>query len=705
MVATAALAGCSGESTQRGQVGVGLIGLEDVVVASEPVVTPGLFWRQEAGILSAATLGSVCLFLPDPATEPLTVILAGAPGRGSLPVRLRLDEASVGDDPVILGSTPTAVVIPEDLLPAGRHLLWLEVDPAWDGEGAALRLSDLSWSFGAAEPRPARWRPGLARHLEFGFLPIDSDWRLSGTLMVGPGVTAQPIRAERPSRLGFRLVNDSSADARFRLRVGEEDHIVTLAPGSHQPFEVPIDPGTHLLELEVEGDPNGLFLWGMPRLKLTAPSPAPAPTVVLVTLDTTRRDAVAPWAAPGRTPHIAEIAAKATAFDHAWAVSPWTLPSHASIFTGLLPSEHGAGVWADRLPEVTVTLAERLRDAGYLGIGLAGGRLASFRFGLGQGFVAYRDPRGGEVAADVLTDACLVALDVAGDEPLFLFVNYFDPHAHYSAPPEFQALTGVAEHRRNLAGVPIWESFAESWQRGTWAAIVDGRAGLPEAGLAYLRALYDAEVEFMDHHLGRLVEELRRRDRWDGAMVVIVADHGEALGERGRFTHSVWLDPPILEVPLLVKWPGQRHPARVGLPVSHLDLPGTILAAVGLESAPGNLPVLGPKGAPGLTGRGPLIAEEHSSRLHQLPPKRKIADHLYALQWADRREVFWQGAVECESGAPGAWIAGDCMGEWEERLQALPSALQVTAGLAADYDVGDISPEEAELLRALGYLE
>ncbi|MCP4660656.1 MAG: sulfatase-like hydrolase/transferase, partial [bacterium] len=134
------------------------------------------------------------------------------------------------------------------------------------------------------------------------------------------------------------------------------------------------------LTFAVEGPKNGFFLWGAPFLD--PPRPSPRTSIVLITLDTTRRDALGVYGGDrGVTPHLDELAGSATVFERAYAPAPWTLPSHASIFTGLYPSKHGAGVAADHLESRFETLPELLRRHGYLTAGFGGGMLTSYRFG------------------------------------------------------------------------------------------------------------------------------------------------------------------------------------------------------------------------------------------------------------------------------------------------------------------------------------
>jgi hypothetical protein len=309
-----------------------------------------------------------------------------------------------------------------------------------------------------------------------------------------------------------------------------------------------------------------------------------------------------------------------------------------------------------------------------------------------------------ETPADRVTDLALELLDETAGEVPFLFVNYFDPHHPYRAPAAFQEEAGVPEARAALRS-PAWRRAAagdgEAWER-----LLAGDAPLTETGLAWLSAVYRAEVAFMDRELGRLFAELERRGLWDEALVAVVADHGELLGEGGRLTHSFRLDPELVEVPLLVKAPGQRRGRRVAGVVSVADLFPTLLAAAGAAAPPGDGRALEPRSG----GRDPeprhVLFEEHASRVHPLPPGDPlyVADHLWGYQGAARRAVVWRGGAECRRrGGDGAWRGAGCPDDGSRLLAALLEALgEPPAGAAAE--AGELSDDQRAALEALGYL-
>jgi arylsulfatase A-like enzyme len=221
----------------------------------------------------------------------------------------------------------------------------------------------------------------------------------------------------------------------------------------------------------------------------------------------------------------------------------------------------------------------------------------------------------------------------------------------------------------------------------------------PAAALEALAAEYGAEVAFMDSELGRVLEALRRRELYDPALIVVVADHGELLGEQRLLGHGGRLDPELIEVPLIIKWPHQRQAKRVSDLVSVVDLYPTLLAAAGL--APGSVDglALSPKAAP---GRELAFCEEHAMGIHQPIGRMRIADRVYGVEWRDRRELLWSGGRECFRRAAGGWAPADCP---ESSAMELVRAFLPPAGAAAGQAITDLDEEELERLRVLGYAQ
>ena len=343
-----------------------------------------------------------------------------------------------------------------------------------------------------------------------------------------------------------------------------------------------------------------------PMLPDQAPSgpPTAAPPVVLIVLDTVRADRLELYGYSVPTmPELAQFARRnAVVVDRAVSQAPWSLPSHASLFTGLYPPNHGAHRPPHDRPDPSPrayplrgdvpTLAELLRRRGYTTIGLSAnfGPLAGYD--LDRGFDWYRAlpsadstfmrgspwyqvlARAGASPfppwyrrAGAITDEAIRLVDAAGTSGFFLFVNYFDAHDPYDPPPAFR---------------PPMIRGSQTDQRS---------------------ALYDAELRYLDQELARLLAHLQRHTRWDELLLVITADHGEGLGERGHFGHVVLYDSEI-RVPLILK-PARGHPDIPSpgrrwhrdmqlvdiapLVLDHAGVPSPALDGRGPEAAPGPL--------------------------------------------------------------------------------------------------------------------
>jgi len=306
-----------------------------------------------------------------------------------------------------------------------------------------------------------------------------------------------------------------------------------------------------------------------------------SPPVILIVVDTLRADHLGTYGAVRFTsPELDAYARRAAVFEHAYAPSPWTLPSMASIFTGLLPSQHGAGalltvdnkVLFARLDNGPPTLGERLHAFGYPTQAVAGNPNMHPRFGVARGFDGY-DYRAGDMAhirrADAVVDRSLQWIAGRRGAPFFLLIHFFDPHMNYDPPPPVRGrfTGGLPSGRLSLP-------FAES------ARIRAGRVWLSVEEEEFVRAAYDEEIAFVDLQLGRLFAALDTSGLLQQAIVIFTADHGEELWDHNGFEHGHTLYDELLRVPLIVWGPGVQ-PGRIETPVSLIDLTPTVLDALG----------------------------------------------------------------------------------------------------------------------------
>lgn len=325
-------------------------------------------------------------------------------------------------------------------------------------------------------------------------------------------------------------------------------------------------------------------------------APAGAPNVLLLILDTVGARYLSLYgAARATSPNLARWAARGVVFDHAFATAPWTLPSHASLFTGLEAEQLDVD-WIREVRTPAPMLAEVLSQRGYAtGAFVSNYRYLTAGFGLDRGFsryVAQRAEWGSLVRAmwllrktidsrsfrplvgtdqlsdrrsgPRLNDLAQSWLERAGGRPWFAFVNYFDAHEPYVPPNEdFRRLTGRDK-----------PNDLDPLRRYTF----DDRRNASATDVALARDLYDAAIASLDRAVGALLDTLDARGALANTIVVIASDHGEEFGEHGVFYHGHTLYADVLHVPLIVIYP-KSVPAgrRVGDLVSLRDVPATIL--------------------------------------------------------------------------------------------------------------------------------
>ena len=307
------------------------------------------------------------------------------------------------------------------------------------------------------------------------------------------------------------------------------------------------------------------------------PDPAPA-SVVLVTVDTLRADAVGVYGGTGSvaTPVIDRLAAEGVLFEDAVAPMPLTRPSHFTIFTGRYPREHGVVNNQLALPEAEVTLAEVFRDAGYRTGGFSAVKLFEPASGVAQGFGDFTasEKRKDEPAAQVVDRALAWLEELPAGERFFLWVHLYDPHMPYAPPPEL-----LPAEPPPAGGVDREASWA-----GLKAIARRGGGDIGPAAARRIRALYDAEVASADAEVGRLLTAVGERGGPE-PVVALAADHGECFDHGYFYRHSDCLYEGALRIPLLVRAPGRLEAGRrIAGTVELVDLGATLLRLAGLEA-------------------------------------------------------------------------------------------------------------------------
>lgn len=678
---------------------------------AEVVVVPDRFWEtdDEASRWEFRGYASLLVEVRTRSLEELRFVLEPDGATSGLHFMIRWDGERLWPEPRRLAETGQIIRIPRGNLAAGRHRLTVRRVASADGPEQRARADNvftgLGYELGAGrfrlEPAEAERLEMVRAFLEDGVVGAGRQ-KYGGWLAVGSRQAQLRIRLDEAVTAAFDVLSVTGTPARFAVEAAGEEQVVSAA-SDPKPLEVRLPAGESVVRFEVEGSADGLHLWGAPRMIPPRSSGRGGP-VVLLTLDTTRLDALSFYGGPpAASPSLASLAERATVYDNAWAASPWTLPSHASIFTGQYPSRHGAGVAHPRLVEGVPTLAEAYRRAGYRTAGFAGGEMTASHWGVAQGFESFYDPEGFETRGDRLTDLAEEFVSRVAGQPFFLFVNYFDPHAAYEAPAEQQQLFAVDEHRRRLPDGSVWAQLAAG-RKGVWRKIVHEGVEVPDGAVDWLRAAYHAEVAFMDQQIGRLLDRLESLGLDDDATIVLVADHGEFLGEGGFFSHCCRLEPELTHVPLIIKWPRQQRPERVAELVSHVDLAPTLLAHSGLELPAVDGVVLEPGGAARAEQRSAVFMEEHENRIHPLIERIMIARHLFGRQQDEARQIFWEGGSECFHGGTGGWTATPCEVDWQQLIQELEAMVRAEVRPDFEADQGPLGDEMRKRLEALGYV-
>jgi arylsulfatase A-like enzyme len=321
------------------------------------------------------------------------------------------------------------------------------------------------------------------------------------------------------------------------------------------------------------------------------------PNIVLLILDTARAHSFSCYGyARETTPNIDKIAQESVLFENAISTSPWTLPAHASIFTGMFPSRHKCHEKHKFLNRNLPTLPDTLKNIGYRTIGISNNSWVSRNFGFDRGFDSFIKLWQIIQYETDLADASARGIDkykralslldkgnpfinfangiygkyfwrrydygarrinkivgkllhdelARSGKPFFIFINYLDPHLIYKAPEPFFGMFLA----RNIS-----KKNALSINQDAWG-YMGGIIPMTEADFEVLRALYDAELFYLDYRIGEVYEFLKEKNLLDNTLLIISSDHGESIGEHNLMDHQYCLYDTLLKVPLIIRFPG-----------------------------------------------------------------------------------------------------------------------------------------------------
>ena len=429
------------------------------------------------------------------------------------------------------------------------------------------------------------------------------------------------------------------------------------------------------------------------------------PNIVLITLDTTRADAMSAYGNPDTTsPHFDSWAERGLLFEWAFSHSPTTLAAHASLFTGLDPHGHAIPRNGFPLADEFTTLAEILREKGYDTLGVIGASVLNREMGIDQGFRLFDDTtpidmvRRHEDRADSVTRRALDLLEKREPEnPLFLWVHYYDAHSPYDAPRDFQARFVDTSYR------PTIQEDIQTRRLGDQI-----RAGrFTQRDQDHLIGLYKAEINWTDHQMGRLLDSMTAQGLLNNSLVAITSDHGEAFldNKTNPLGHGHDIEQWATHIPLVIAGTGSMHleSRRIEPVVKISDIGPTLLSLAGLPSTLGHghdLSVLVENPEESL---GPVFMEaskpkrlETPDRWNNIGKKQGVVDGNFLMTHSplqrptDRLYALDQAGVIVQNPEELARLKG-LLVDWND--QAPPSREEA------------FSDEMHQALRALGYLE
>ncbi|NKB89486.1 MAG: sulfatase-like hydrolase/transferase [Acidobacteria bacterium] len=496
--------------------------------------------------------------------------------------------------------------------------------------------------------------------------------------------------------------------------------------------------------------PGRLLYWGGPvirsrgeattvgaeseaRAQLAAGQAAPK-RILFILADTLRRDRL-PWHGGERdnAPHLSRIAEEGTVFTKNVSQGTWTKVSVPSILTSLYPSSHGIADIPDRLPSSVTTLGESLREAGYATYATSSVPFTGKLTNLHQGIETLSErgsiselPHSEAKTARTYVDRLLPWIEENAETPFFVFLHVFDPHSPFEPYPPYDTLYTdegeIEAHRERIEAVQ--EEIEDDHMRGDVMPTAEELAAAEVDADAFVDTehdWYDASIRGMDEELGRVMERLEQLGLAEDTLIVFMSDHGEEFLEHGRHFHGNNAYGEMLNVPLMMWWPGVIPAGRSDEVVQSIDVMPTVLdlariAAPDQVQGQSLLPLMLQGEAPSRFGwvSRPAFAQRQGLEDDSLPPEEQVdslvmvADGWKLIRNSRRPDDWPEFELYDYDNDPMDQINvaddnPDIVSGMAEELAAWHE--RALAARVEEAEASDLSPEEEARLRALGYIQ
>jgi len=413
------------------------------------------------------------------------------------------------------------------------------------------------------------------------------------------------------------------------------------------------------------------------------------PNIIVILVDTLRKDRLGFYGNKRDTsPNLDRFADKAVVYENAISQAPRTFPSVSALLTSQFPSAMGIAGIRERLTDKAIFLQEILSENGYETHAIVSHDFIDKKWGFGKGFDSFQSFAGGHrvvTSADV-TDSALEIIDgIDADRPTFLLAHYFDAHYLYMEHEEFR----FAE--------PPPDADSEWWLLAFRVLRGKARRGeLTPAHREYLLGLYDSELAYADHQIGRILDRLESRGLLDNSIVVFTADHGEEFLDRNGLGHGVTLFNELINVPLAIKWPGVSEGQRTARYVAHVDLMPTVLDYLEI---PVEHPIVGMR-YQDRTPSDAILSETHWRR--DMTAVIMDGKKLFLNERENELHFF---DLESDPGELNPLDRIESSGALLAELEAYREHCSTAQLFFGGGSTLDLSEEEVERLRALGYVD